>query len=91
MNTQNYIISRWKIEKTKYVNLINGAMGLDQLEQGVSQHHSVDQSRSPLTPARHSGGGDADDDDGGGGGGGGGGGEMGWSQILGQLLRFFYF
>jgi len=85
MNTQNYIMSRWKIEKTKYVNLINGAMGLDPLEQGVSQHHNVDQSRFPLTPARDSGGGGADDDHDGGGG------ETGWSQILGQLLRFFYF
>lgn len=50
------------------MNLINGAMGLDPLEQGVSQHHNVDQSRFPLTPARDSGGGGADDDHDGGGG-----------------------
>ena len=63
-------------------------MGLDPLEQGVYQHHTVDQSRFPLAPdalAGDSGGGDAGD----GAGGGCGGGEMGWSQIQ-WLLRFSY-
>lgn len=47
------------------MNLINGAMDLDQLEQGVSQHHNVDQSRFLSTPAcDDSGGGDGDDDGG---------------------------
>ncbi|PNX83507.1 hypothetical protein L195_g039550 [Trifolium pratense] len=50
-----------------YMNLINGAMDLDQLEQGVYQHHIVDRSRFPLAhegePACDSGGGDHDDVD----------------------------
>lgn len=62
--------------------LFNGAMDLDRLEQGVSQHHNVDRSRS----CDSGGGGDAGEDDAGGDGGGG---EMGWSQI--RLLRFSYF
>jgi len=57
------------------VNLINGAMGLDQSERGVSQHRNVDQSRFGLGPACESGGGDGVD--GGGVGGVGGDGEMG--------------
>lgn len=57
------------------MNLINGAMGLDQSERGVSQHRNVDQSRFGLGPACESGGGDGVD--GGGVGGVGGDGEMG--------------
>jgi hypothetical protein len=49
------------------MNLINGAMDLDQLEQDVYQHHTVDRSRFPLAhegePACDSGGGDPDDAD----------------------------
>lgn len=63
------------------VNLINGAMGLDRLEQGVSQHHKVDQPQFPLAPnvpaCDSGGGGDAADDNDGGCDGGGGGEEMG--------------
>lgn len=49
-------------KKKKYMNLINGAMDLDQMEQGVYQHHNADRSQFPS--ACDSGGGDPDDDDG---------------------------
>lgn len=42
------------------MNLINGAMDLDQLERGVYRHHNVDRSQFPS--AHDSGGGDSDDD-----------------------------
>lgn len=50
------------------MNLINGAMDLDQMEQGVYQHHNADRSQFPSahegeSPACDSGGGDPDDDD----------------------------
>lgn len=44
------------------MNLINGAMDLDQMEQGDYQHHNADRSQFPS--ACDSGGGDPDDDDG---------------------------
>ena len=51
-----------------YCEPLNGAMGLDQWEQGVFLHHSVDQSRfQPAAAACDSGGGgDAGGGDGGG-------------------------
>lgn len=63
------------------MNLINGAMDLDPLEQGVSQHYNVDRS------------GELECGSGGGGGGDGAAGDAGaeemvWSQIV--LLRFSY-
>lgn len=43
------------------MNLINGAMDLDQLELSVYQHHTVDRSRCESGDGDP----DADDDDGG--------------------------